>query len=370
MLNPAFLARLPASLWLVIFSLLSAGYWWFGAPDQSSTAPDRNLAVTHAGQAATVRYAYKPIEQIRVGEWVLAENPELEVSPSDDPPAHDPSQLRQVSLRHRKADGSALSITLLRDIAWLNSNGAAIGRSVDIDLEELGVLGAAEVLAIDLCPELTLRPSVRHHLVTGTFAHASASTLELIVQGGREPIRCTGVHPFWSVDRLAFVAASELHPGEQLIDAEGGLHAIETIKSLDQPTAVFNLEVNREHVYFVSHAAILVHNAYVSKAAVEAASQARTQLKLGKNLKPSPDPAVDWVDDIGKTYDQIGNPAMVPFWAKQREQFFAQVQRHLKKADFTVVDVTDFPPAIKEEISEYLLKLTDAEFDKIVAVGF
>ncbi len=107
-----------------------------------------------------------------------------------------------------------------------------------------------------------------------------------------------------------------------------------------------------------------------SKAAVEAASKARAQKLLGRNLEDSVDPAFDYVDDLGRTYDQMGNPAMVPHWANQKQQFFNQINRHLQKADFTVIDLSNFPKHIQDDVSRYLLTLPENLFDKIVPIGF
>lgn len=106
------------------------------------------------------------------------------------------------------------------------------------------------------------------------------------------------------------------------------------------------------------------------KAAVEAASRARAQKYLGRNLKDSVDPAFDYVDDLGRTYDQMGNPAMIPHWAKQKQQFFNQIDRHLQKADFTVIDLSNFPKNIQDEVAEYVLKLPENLFDKVIPIGF
>ena len=106
------------------------------------------------------------------------------------------------------------------------------------------------------------------------------------------------------------------------------------------------------------------------KAAVEAASRLRAQKYLGRNLKDSVDPAFDYVDDLGRTYDQMGNPAMIPHWAKQKQQVFNQIDRHLQKADFTVIDLSNFPKNIQDEVAEYVLKLPENLFDKVIPIGF
>lgn len=68
-------------------------------------------------------------------------------------------------------------------------------------------------------------------------------------------------------------------------------------------------------------------------------------------FRESPDQAADYVDDLGRTYDQMGNPGMIARWDEQRANFMSQIERHLNyKADFTVIDLTDFPKHIQDEV--------------------
>jgi hypothetical protein len=107
-----------------------------------------------------------------------------------------------------------------------------------------------------------------------------------------------------------------------------------------------------------------------SKEVIEAATHFRLEKLLPKRkLRRSTDDFVDYLDDLGRTYDQIGNPAMVPYWHHQKCFFFRQIDRHLQKADFTVVDVTGFPDHIKDEIYEHILGLSD-QLDKLILIGF
>jgi len=110
------------------------------------------------------------------------------------------------------------------------------------------------------CPELE---SGEGRLVTGTFSHASGEILDIAVDGITEPIGCTGAHPFWSEDRQAFIPARDLRLGETLRTESGTLRQITRITPRrGPPVPVFNLEVDAEHVYYVSVDGVLVHNAY------------------------------------------------------------------------------------------------------------
>ena len=109
----------------------------------------------------------------------------------------------------------------------------------------------------------------------------------------------------------------------------------------------------------------------MGKAAVEELSRLRLQSRLGTNIHSSTSQnAPDYFDDVGRTYDQMGNPAMAPFWDEQRGQFYNQIQIHLRKADFTVIDLTDFPANIRSDVGNHVLNLPQSQFDKIIPIGF
>lgn len=97
--------------------------------------------------------------------------------------------------------------------------------------------------------------------MTGTFAHGAGNVLDLHVEGLAEPIGCTANHPFWSETRQAFVPAGELLQGETLRTASGELRPVASLVPRPTPQPVYNLEVDAHHVYHVSDAGVLVHNA-------------------------------------------------------------------------------------------------------------
>jgi hypothetical protein len=116
------------------------------------------------------------------------------------------------------------------------------------------------VLAIEPCPPLASGPG---RTVTGTFAHSAADVLDLEIEGLDTPLGCTANHPFWSADRQDFVPAGSLTIGEHLRTESGTLRQVTRITPRrGPPVPVFNLEVDAEHVYYVSTAGVLVHNAY------------------------------------------------------------------------------------------------------------
>ncbi|MCP4594564.1 MAG: hypothetical protein GY842_27855, partial [bacterium] len=69
----------------------------------------------------------------------------------------------------------------------------------------------------------------------------------------------TATHPFWSLDRQAFVPAGDLTVGERIATLRGETHVV-SMTPHGAPETVYNLEVWGEHVYHVGRLAALVHN--------------------------------------------------------------------------------------------------------------
>jgi hypothetical protein len=242
---------------------------------------------------------------------VLASNPQLAEAKLSDA-AVDPASWVNIHLRITQETGDPLEITLLRPVEWLaaqlaetaaldadypqaleEARGAGADRAlieirsvilseaapppalgnipalgadqapttpwIFLALHELAAVGPAKVVEVSPCPEL--EPGAGR-LVTGTFSHHSGEVLDIAVAGLTEPIGCTGAHPFWSEDRQDFIPARNLVLGETLRTESGTLRQITRITPRrGPPVPVFNLEVDAEHVYYVSAEGVLVHNA-------------------------------------------------------------------------------------------------------------
>jgi hypothetical protein len=63
-------------------------------------------------------------------------------------------------------------------------------------------------------------------------------------------IGATPEHPFFSVDRQAYIAAGELHPGEEVMTAGEKVVKFLAGKLRDKGEPVYNIEVWREHNYY------------------------------------------------------------------------------------------------------------------------
>ncbi|MCA9141085.1 MAG: hypothetical protein KDB00_30150 [Planctomycetales bacterium] len=305
----------------------------FGGSIMSSTEPTAASVIADATTLASLdpdqRHSggmmTKPIETLRVGDRVLAENPEisdqqratwaepewqdwlhlslkmpLTIDGTDAEPAIleieilRPQQwfIDQVGfvLKPRGIDGAAAIENLMhgpkivpevRTVAdsplresfrYVSAAGDElggrsldlVGLSVELDLPEMGAVGTAYVTEIKPCPGV--RPG-SGQVVTATFAHPpSVAVLDVTFQDASEPIGVTDNHPFWSVDRQQFIPIGQMEIGERVLTLHGETKRIESRLPRPGPQLVYNLEVYGEHVYYVGQQGLLVHNSYQSKA--------------------------------------------------------------------------------------------------------
>ncbi len=256
--------------------------WHSPPPPAVATAADASSQTGHTQP----RLLARPIRDVRPGQRVLAENPEL-AEVVVEPLEIEPDQWRLIRLKMAKPDGGMLSIELLRPVLWLQLvacetlledeeaddeaidafldriedeaglRGVLLGSTIELDLGELGAAGPAEVVEIASCSQIE---EGEGRLVTGTFSHTAANVIDVHVSGLADPIGTTDTHPFWSEDRQAFVPAGELRIGEQLRSIARSQTHVTAIQPRGPPEAVFNLEVDGEHVYYVAESGLLVHN--------------------------------------------------------------------------------------------------------------
>ncbi|MFC5924038.1 WXG100 family type VII secretion target [Micromonospora vulcania] len=86
----------------------------------------------------------------------------------------------------------------------------------------------------------------------------------------------------------------------------------------------------------------------------EAETAIRLEQERGVRLSRAPaDSSADWVDDVGRTYDAVGNfPGQ--FFDRQWPQLQYQIERHLDKADLVPVDVSKFSPEQVIRIEQFI----------------
>ena len=245
---------------LAIFScfLFTSFCFWKVGTGLIGDADTEILPSAHAAMSPSITPSLvktTPIQQMRPGMRVVGRNPlRLETEATIDPT---PEGWRLVSVQMRKEDGTYFEAELLRPLSWIYRHHAQPGAVIQLNMPELHVVGAAEVLSISDCPPIDPGDGP---VVISTFKNVSHNVLNLYVEGETEPIGVTAGHPIWSEDRQAFVHTDQLQPGERLRSAVGKTVRITSIEIRAGPEPVYNLEIAGEHVYSVTGSGLLVHN--------------------------------------------------------------------------------------------------------------
>ena len=171
---------------------------------------------------------------------------------------------QEIHLVLHHSETAWVDIQLLRGAQWFRQHQPEVGGTLFIDMPEMGVSGNAYVNAINEHPEIEEGPG---RLVTGIFRHSTGQVYDLKLKSEQAPLRVTGSHPVWSVDRKEWIPAAELNPGETLRTLQGTT-MVEGVEERSEPEPVYNLEVDVDHVYRVGDSGVLVHNASLSDRAV------------------------------------------------------------------------------------------------------
>jgi hypothetical protein len=125
-------------------------------------------------------------------------------------------------------------------------------------------------------------------VITATFQHSSGDVIDQVWSddGSRnlESIGTTSNHPFYSIDRGDYVQAGSLQEGERLLTYSGDTKRVVSKLARPGPETVYNLEVFGEHVYFIGHDGVLVHNSdsYGLNAGATSSAATRTPVKLAE----------------------------------------------------------------------------------------
>ena len=239
----------------MLLCLLSGG-GWLATNAAGWTMPQAAVAAVVAEPAASPQYATKAIETVELGRRLVAGNPQTgEVQPAA---AIDPASWRAVRLAMTQ-DGVEYDLAFLRSRSWLA--GKVVGDELPLSLPEMGLEGTAWITAVEPCPPIEPDDGTGRPVVTGTMRHLAANVLDLAVEGLDEPLGVTTTHPIWSEDRHNFIPAAELTVGERLRSLGGTPARIVRITPhRGPPVAVYNLEVDAQHVYRVGQTGLLVHN--------------------------------------------------------------------------------------------------------------
>jgi hypothetical protein len=83
-------------------------------------------------------------------------------------------------------------------------------------------------------------------------------------------------------------------------------------------------------------------------------------------VPPPPDPGFDWVDDLGRTFDAMGDGTTSKYF--RLDKFKAAIDHHLRKGNtFTVIDMTGYTA---DQISAVRTYVDTLPAGSIIRVGF
>jgi RHS repeat-associated protein len=253
--------------WLAICLLIAALF-----AGKAVWLPSASIAtlphVSTVSSVAAKQPSSRSIELIRVGQRVIAGNPEMPDQASDSRSAVDPATWRLLRLHaeDRWPDGTldTIEVETLQPSTWIKVHGARPGAVVPlpIDVVEMGMPASlrGKVAAVEPCPRIADGPG---KVVLTTISHLNAYVFSLtLTDQGRHPetIRATGYHKFYSADRRGWVSVDHMRAGEHL----PGVAAMLTLTSVERLPGVqrvYNMTVEKDHVYHVATVGALVHNA-------------------------------------------------------------------------------------------------------------
>lgn len=200
---------------------------------------------------------HQPIETIRVGQRVATFNSEERDQFESVPDTVIvSSSWCVVTVRQDQGEAGVIEADLLRPLGWFGGSTPDIGDWLVVDLEELGLAGETEIIAVNDCPVVIPGPG---RVVLSVFRHSQGVVGTLHLQGVDETNHVTAGHPVWSVDRKAWVPVENLESNEHT-SAWQHSAKIKSYVLCDVQCSVFNVEVSADHCYRVGSHGLLVHN--------------------------------------------------------------------------------------------------------------
>jgi hypothetical protein len=187
---------------------------------------------------------------------------------------------RQVTLRyddHIDDKNYPAQIQLLRPLKWLlNHKIKQINDRVKLSIPEFGI-NNVEAIVTDIQPAtLDFTDSDDNHtdIIIGIFKRYAKKVYTYTFidnKGNIKHINATPTHPFYVENRHRYVAVDQISPTDKLINSKGRIiklicpfnqthHCGKLYNTDGKPVAVYNIEVDRHHHYYVGDMMILVHN--------------------------------------------------------------------------------------------------------------
>jgi len=101
--------------------------------------------------------------------------------------------------------------------------------------------------------------------VTSVAPQHRDTLLELRIEGEKNALRATSVHPFYArrnaSEAAHWINAGDLLAGEQIETQDGRWVAVQSVTPIPGLSIVYNFTVEEDHDYFVGDEGLLVHNA-------------------------------------------------------------------------------------------------------------
>ncbi len=202
--------------------------------------------------------------------------------PSYDLESITPETWQQVTLNYNDIiDGKEYpaEIKLLRPIEWLKANGIdEVGNKALFSLPEFGVdsveVNVTEINATNIDTSNIDWQKQSSRPVITTFKRYAEDVRTYSFkdeQGNIEKINVTPNHPFYVKSKADFVEIDKISVSDKLVSQTGKQVKLvcpvgqesscgQRYNKYFEPIEVYNLEVYHEHVYFVGHKQLLVHN--------------------------------------------------------------------------------------------------------------
>lgn len=189
--------------WVVGFLLLGCFLLWKASPwSKAGAHPSAQRTPTSVSSQTVPQRATRNIEDVRVGQKVWADNPEVETSSQTQV---DPQTWKLLRLRAESIweDGTVddIHVETLQPPEWLAAHQVEVGAMVPLplDLVEMGLPEnlMAKVLAIERCPAIESGPG---RVVLTTVNHLNPDAYGLTVENGfgeQRIVYPTGLHKLY-----------------------------------------------------------------------------------------------------------------------------------------------------------------------------
>lgn len=180
-----------------------------------------------------------------------------------------PESWKCVEIVIRNQDGSEIKANLRRPNWWLEKNNAdKIGNKVELFMSEMNIKGIGTVTKITENKIDTRIQSFKRdennnfaRPIIGVFERTVSAIGKYHFENG-EIIIATPNHPFYSFDRKAYIAIEDFAIGETALMKNGIPLKLIYKQEESSDKKVYNLEVWRDHNFYVGDEGVLVHNTY------------------------------------------------------------------------------------------------------------